>query len=86
MVYTENPGGDIMSEIITETELLNELEKYRPSPTELTDEQYLFIKVAREHERPVSWPKIMDLWESKGWGKIKKTTITDKYNRAKRQL
>ena len=70
---------------ISEEELRTELDELRPehSRIELTDEKYEILKVAREHERPVSWSKLSTLFESKGWGKISEESLRKHYNARK---
>ena len=70
---------------ISEEELRVELDELRPAnfKVSLTDEKYEILKLAREHERPVSWVKLSALFESKGWGKISEESLRKHYNARK---
>ena len=66
---------------ISEEELRAALDGLRPerSRVELTDEKYEILKMAREHERPVSWVKLSALFESRGLGKISEESLRKHY-------
>ena len=70
---------------ITMGEWMAALDRVRPELPDLTDEQYIFIKYARENDSPVPWKAVLDLWEKHGWGRIPKTTLLDRYDRARHE-
>ena len=64
---------------ISQAELLVEIERLRPEKKVnqwvLTEEQKEFIRICRDHPRPVSFRNIAMLWEKNGWGEISKFTL-----------
>lgn len=69
---------------ITYSELINELDKYRPirqCNRSFTKEQIAFLKKCREHKNPVTYPVMIELWEKMGWGRVEESTMRRYYNR-----
>lgn len=62
----------------------DELDALRPKDTGgLTDEQYEYIKYARENEKPVLWSRIVQWWVEKGWGSMNISTLKTRYTARK---
>lgn len=65
---------------ITESELqaeyakLDLLREKHHAPL-MTDEQFKLISHARSGANPVTWNKLSQYWESRGWGAVKLTTL-----------
>ena len=75
---------------ITEGELAAEIERLRQECIEqkvviyrMPEKQYEVLKQAREHEKPIPWSKIPELWEKFGWGKVSQSTLKGRYGREK---
>lgn len=64
-------------------ELKKQLDSYRGSATriELSKDQIEFLKLCREHEAPISYRKMSELWEKLGWGKLDEFRINRIYNK-----
>lgn len=63
---------------ITESELLSELEKYRPKSTkwdDLTEEQLKIIKLAFNYDRPLSILSFQTFWLNKYGYKVPADTL-----------
>ena len=65
-------------------EILKTLDSFRDRTKEssLTGERLDFVKKCREHECPISYEKIVKLWEQVGWGKISGDYLRRQYRKA----
>ena len=80
------PQGDIIKELnLTFEQLMAEVEKSRPSLnySMITEEQKKFIRVCRDGFPPVTYPRMVELWEKAGWGKVNRTTLQEWYRKIK---
>ena len=70
---------------ISYSELMKTLDKfrgYKPSKQRiLTEEQKKFLIKCREHENPVIFRTMAELWTKLGWGKMNHATMRDIYFR-----
>ena len=66
-------------------DLLKDLDSYRTGrfriPKSLNKDQLLFLRKAREGDYPVTFPKMAELWEKVGWGKVTHYNMIDMYNK-----
>lgn len=77
-----------MSVVITDAELKAEYERLDALRTQyydplMTDEQYALVSYAREKTPPVTWVKMAQYWEERGWGRVKFTTLKGRYRHEK---
>ena len=52
-----------------------------PAPPLMTDEQFELVSYGRHGTPPVTWPRLLSYWESRGWGRIPITTLKGRYER-----
>ncbi len=64
--------------VITEAELMAELDSLRPQAT-MTAEQYKLVCHARSGENPIGWNDLAKWWELKGWGEIHPDTLRKRH-------
>lgn len=77
-----------MKKDITYSDLMKELDKYRPAFARqidrLSDEQVKFLITCREHSHPITYPVMCELWEKLGWGKTTDTSMRRYYDKVKK--
>lgn len=79
----KKPSGDLP---FTYESVMRELDKYRPTfitVKSLTEEQREFILKSRKNDKPISYPKIAELWEQIGWGKTNDMQMRNIYDQIK---
>jgi hypothetical protein len=72
---------------ISFSELMAEVEKCRQMPMqrEFTPEQDNFILACRNHQSPVRFPKMLELWKKAGWGDICEGALRNRYRKLMRK-
>ena len=73
---------------ITYSELMKGLDKFRTGCKtihSLTKEQVDFLKECREakNKRPVTWEKMIELWQQVGWGDTSESALRRLYIKVK---
>lgn len=71
--------------VITESEWMADLDNIRNMECSiLTEDEYQFVKYARENEHPVPWVKLLECFNSIfPKHRTKRNTIMDRYQRSK---
>ena len=66
--------------------IIKNLDSYRNGKNpkiKVTDEQKEFLVACREHDIPVSWDKVAELWDKIGWGRVSATAMRNRYKLVK---
>lgn len=67
-------------------QIMKNLDQFRGNSKKrisITKEQKEFLLKCRDHEQPISWEKITELWAQIGWGALTNTAIRNRYRIAK---